>query len=166
MHRSHVALFILLPVCLTVSANAQTTARPQASPNAPVTDQLTPQILGEMLRSATTFHDLVTNLNLNRSLGPDQHVQGPDGQFRHPLERTAATLGAGAGVGAAVGAMSKSPNGVLIGALVGSAGGLIIDSIVKHREEQKAAQYATPDPGYVPRDSRQLKRRDPDPQQR
>jgi hypothetical protein len=165
MHRcSHFAVFVLLPVCLTVSqANAQTPARPQVSPNAQ--DQLTPQILGEMLRSATTFHELVTNLNLNRSLGPDQHVQGPDGQLHHPLERTAATLGAGAGVGAAVGAMSKSPNGVLIGALVGSAGGLIIDSIVKHREEQKAAQYATPDPGYVDH-SRQLKRRDPDPQQK
>ena len=42
-------------------------------------------ILGEILRSATTFHDLVTNLRLNGTLGPDQHVQGPDGQFHHPL---------------------------------------------------------------------------------
>lgn len=161
MHRlSHFTLAVLLPICVTVSqAHAQTPARPQANAPAPV-DQLTPQILGEILRSATTFHDLVTKLNLNRSLGPDQHVQGPDGQYHHPVERTAATLGAGAGVGAAVGAMSKSPNGVLIGALVGSAGGLIIDQIVKHREEQKAAQYAAPDPGHVPSDQpRQLKRR-------
>src|SRR6185295_20221990 len=85
MHRcSQFARFVLLPVCLTVSQSiAQTPTRPQASSNSPVPvlDQLTPQILGEMLRSATTFHDLVTNLNLNRSLGPDQHVQGPDGQF-------------------------------------------------------------------------------------
>jgi hypothetical protein len=127
---------------------------------------LTPQVLGEMLRSATSFHELVTNLNLNKSLGPDQHVLGPDGRLHHPLERTAETLGAGAGVGAAIGAMTHSQNGVLIGALVGSAGGLIIDQIVKHQEEvrEKAIPNQAPDPSYSPNDrSQQLKRRDSNP---
>lgn len=126
---------------------APQTGRPPESPNsqaAPGPDQLTPQVLAEMLRSATTFHDLVRSMNLNKSLGPDQHVQGPDGRLHHPLERTAETMGAGAGAGAAIGAMTHSQNGVLIGALVGGAGGLIIDQILKHREELKER------PGYGP----------------
>lgn len=102
-------------------------------PAPPPSNQLTPQVLAEMLRSATTFHDLVGNLN--KSLGPDVHTTGPNGASRHSIDRTAATIGAGAGVGAAIGAMTHGQNGVLIGALVGSAGGLILDEILKHREE-------------------------------
>jgi hypothetical protein len=106
-------------------------------PPTPVANQLTPQMLGEMLLSANTFHELVSNLNLNQSLGPDQHVPGPDGKLRHPIKRTMQAIGAGAGAGAAVGAMTHSDNGVLIGALVGSAGGLIIDQILKQREKRR-----------------------------
>jgi hypothetical protein len=106
--------------------------------------QLNPQMLGEVLRSATTFHQLVENMNLSNSLGPDQHVVGPDGQAHHSLERTAATIGAGAGAGAAIGGMSKSSNGVLIGALIGSAGGLIVDQIVRRQEIARAQAF---DPG-------------------
>jgi len=73
----------------------------QAPPTQPAAGQLTPQMLGEMLRSATTFNDLVRNLNLNKTFGPDQHVQGPDGRLRHPVERTAQTIGAGVGAGGA-----------------------------------------------------------------
>ena len=98
-------------------------------------NQLTPQVLGEMLRSATTFHELVRNLNLNKNFGPDVHVAGPDGAPQHSVERTAQTIGAGAGVGAAIGGMTKGQNGVLIGALIGGAGGLIVDQILKHKEE-------------------------------
>jgi hypothetical protein len=107
-----------------------------------------------MLRSATTFHELVENMNLSKSFGPDQHIQGPDGKFRHPLERTAQTIGAGAGAGAAIGAMTHSQNGVLIGALVGSAGGLIIDQILKHREDlaDRSAHEPAPDANYAPQD--------------
>ncbi|MDA0206479.1 MAG: hypothetical protein O3A53_18025 [Acidobacteria bacterium] len=110
-------------------------------PPAPATSQLTPQMLGDMLQSAATFHDLVQKMKLNESLGPDQHVVGPDGQLHHPMTRTMQAIGAGAGAGAAVGAMTRNDNGGLIGALVGSAGGLIIDQILKHREKQKEKAY-------------------------
>lgn len=112
--------------------------------------QLTPQVLGEMLRTATTFHELVRNLNLSRSLGPDQHVVGNDGRLRHSPQRTAQTVGAGVGAGAAIGAMTRNQNGVLIGALVGGMGGLIIDQVLKHREELRlrAIQDQGPPPDY------------------
>jgi hypothetical protein len=149
-------------------AQSPPSGRPPGSPNTPVApspDQLTPQVLGEMLRSATTFHELVSKMNLNKSLGPDQHIQGPDGRLHHPLERTAETIGAGAGAGAAVGALTHSQNGVLIGALVGGAGGLIIDQILKHREElrERAIYDQAPDASYAPHDrSREFKDRDRD----
>ena len=87
-------------------------------------------------------------MNLSKSFGTDQHVQAADGRFHHPIERTAQTIGAGAGAGAAVGAMTHSQNGVLIGALIGGAGGLLIDEILKHREEtaERANRDATPEP--------------------
>lgn len=134
-------------LCLGGAAMAQS-QQPAAS------NQLTPQVLGEMLRSATTFHELVQNLNLNKNFGPDVHQIGPDGLPQHSITRTAETIGAGAGVGAAIGGMTKAQNGVLIGALIGSAGGLIIDQILKHKEETSqnkaayppAAPIVTPDP--------------------
>lgn len=101
---------------------------------APV-NEVTPQVLGDMLHSAATFNELVRNMNLNRSLGPDVHAFGADGRLRHSVQRTAETIGAGAGAGAAIGAMSRNPNGVMIGALIGGAGGLIVDQILRHREE-------------------------------
>lgn len=104
----------------------------------PAPNQLTPQVLGEMLLSANTFHELVSSMNLQNSLGPDEHVEGPDGRLHHPIQRTAQAMGAGAGAGAAIGAMTKSQNGILIGALVGGAGGLIVDQILKHREKRRA----------------------------
>lgn len=120
-------------------------AQTQAAPN-----ELTPQMLGEMLRSATTFHELVAQMNLDRSLGPDQHIEGPDGRLHHPMQRTVQTIGAGVGAGAAIGAMSRSERGVLIGALVGGAGGLIIDQILKHRENSRAREYAPASDGDAP----------------
>ncbi len=135
---------------------------PVANTQAAAPDQLTPQMLGEMLRSATTFHDLFAKMDLNQSLGPDQHVEGVDGRLHHPMERTVQTIGAGLGAGAAIGAMTHSRNGVLIGALVGGAGGLIIDQILKHRENSR--EYAgAADSGYAPyEDSRGFAQRDPD----
>ena len=139
---------------------------PPTTQAAPAPEQLTPRVLGEMLRSAATFHELVSNMNLDKSLGPDQHMQGPDGQFHHPLQRTAETIGAGAGAGAAVGAMTRSQNGVLIGALVGGVGGLIVDQILKHREElrQRAVYDPAPAASDAPGDrSREFKNRERDP---
>lgn len=115
---------------------------------APQPNQITPQVLGEMLRTAATFHDLVQNLNLSKSLGPDVHVPRPDGLPEHSVTRTAETIGAGAGVGAAIGGMTHRQNGVLIGALIGGAGGLIIDEILKHREaaHPKPVDATAPEP--------------------
>ena len=115
----------------------------QAPAPAP-SNQLSPQVLGEMLRSAATFHELVENLNLKKNFGSDVHVPGPDGTPQHSITRTAETIGAGAGVGAAIGGMTKSQNGVLIGALVGGAGGLIIDQILKHKEEAQQNKLVAP----------------------
>jgi hypothetical protein len=115
----------------------------QAPAPAP-TNQLTPQVLGEMLRSAATFHELVENLNLKKNFGTDVHVAGANGVPQHSITRTAETIGAGAGVGAAIGGMTKSQNGVLIGALVGGAGGLIIDQILKHKEETQQDKTVYP----------------------
>ena len=147
MHRSSLprtwasaTLFLLVSGGLAMAQSPAPAPPSQAS-------QLTPQVLGEMLRSATTFHELVRNLNLSKSLGPDQDVLGPDGQLHHPLVRTAATIGAGAGAGAAIGEMTHSPNGVLIGALIGGAGGLIVDQVLKHREETRLRDLASPPPG-------------------
>lgn len=135
MTRLPLAAFVL--ICASGLAIAQ-------SPAPPPSNQLTPQVLGEMLRSATTFHDLVRNLNLNDKLGPDIHSVGPDGALHHSVQRTAATVGAGAGIGVAIGGLSHKQNGALIGALIGSAGGLIVDEILKHREQSH------PKPVYVP----------------
>jgi hypothetical protein len=101
-----------------------------------------------MLRSATTFHDLVRDLNKN--LGPDDHRPGPDGIPQHSIERTATTIGAGAGVGAAIGGMTRNQNGVLIGAMIGGAGGLILDQILKHREETHPKPIDAPVPETRP----------------
>jgi hypothetical protein len=74
------------------------------------------------------------------------------------------TIGAGEGAGAAIGAMTRSQNGVLIGALVGGAGGLIIDQILKRREGSRDRAYGpAADPGYAPYDrSRELEDRNND----
>lgn len=128
---------------LSAFALAQPPAPP---PSQQPANQLTTQVLADMLRSATSFHDLVQNLNLNRSLGPDVHEIGPSGLPQHSIERTAATIGAGAGVGVAIGELSPRPNGVLIGAFIGGAGGLIIDEIIKHREQNQLKPVPLPVP--------------------
>ncbi len=112
-----------------------------SAPPATQSNQITPKVLAEMLQSASNFHDLAQNLS--KSLGPDVHTVGPDGSSQHSLERTAVTVGAGAGVGVAIGSMTRNQNGALIGALIGSAGGLVLDEILKHRE-QAHAQTAAP----------------------
>jgi hypothetical protein len=144
------------------AGNAQANAQAK-SQTAPAAGQLTPQTLGAMLSSAATFHELVQNLNLGKALGPDEHVLGADGQMHHSMDRTAQTIGAGAGAGAAIGAMTHGQNGVLIGALVGAGSGLLIDQILKQREQAKerAANGPAPDAGTSQPDrSRGFKARD------
>jgi hypothetical protein len=122
----HFLPVIFSSLCLSGLAVAQSSTPPASS-------QVTPKLLVEMLQSASNFHDLVQNLN--KSLGPDVHATGPDGSSQHSLDRTVVTVGAGAGVGVAIGSMTRNQNGALIGALIGSAGGLVLDEILKHREQ-------------------------------
>src|SRR6185503_17735724 len=124
----HFLLVLFSSVCLSGLAVGQSSTPPAAQSN-----QVTPKVLAEMLQSATNFHDLAQNLS--KSLGPDVHTIAADGSSRHSMERTAITVGAGAGVGVAIGSMTRNQNGALIGALIGSAGGLVLDEILKHREQ-------------------------------
>ena len=68
-------VLILSSVCFSGLAFAQ----PASQAN-----ELTPKVLAEMLQTASTFHDLVQNLN--KSLGPDVHVAGPNGTTQHAAE--------------------------------------------------------------------------------
>ena len=150
--RRTLALAVFLALSWSAFAAQPQTSAP--SSDRPQAQELTPQVLGEMLRTATSFHELVTRLDPSKSLGPDQHVLGPDGQYHHPLQRTAAVIGAGAGAGAAIGGMTHSAKGVFIGAIIGSAGGLIVDQIMRHREEirDRAAYNPAPEPSPGPRE--------------
>ena len=139
----HFLLVIFSYVCLSGLAVAQSSTPPAAQSN-----QVTPRVLAEMLQSATNFHDLAQNLS--KSLGPDVHTIGPDGSSQHSMERTAITVGAGAGVGVAIGSMTRNPNGALIGALIGSAGGLVLDEILKHREQAHPRPIDRPSPKDPP----------------
>ncbi len=132
---------------------AQSSAPPAAQSNQVTPNQVTPRTLAEMLQSATNFHDLAQNLS--RSLGPDVHTIGRDGSLQHSVERTAITVGAGAGVGVAIGSMTHNQNGALIGALIGGAGGLVLDEILKHREQT----HPQPADSAPPKDPVVLKRR-------
>jgi len=136
-------LVIFNSVCLSGLVVAQSSTPPTAQSN-----QVTPKVLAEMLQSATNFHDLAQNLS--KSLGPDVHTIGPDGSSQHSMERTAITVGAGAGVGVAIGSMTHNQNGALIGALIGSAGGLVLDEILKHREQAHPRPIDTPSPKDPP----------------
>jgi len=137
----HFLPVIFSSLCLSGLAVAQSSTPPASS-------QVTPKLLVEMLQSASNFHDLVQNLN--KSLGPDVHATGPDGSSQHSLDRTAVTVGAGAGVGVAIGSMTRNQNGALIGALIGSAGGLVLDEILKHREQAHSQAIDTQNPKNPP----------------
>ncbi len=102
-----VTLALVVCLCLSLSAFAAQPQTPSPASDRPQAQELTPQMLGEMLRTATTFHELVTRLDPSKSLGPDQHVLGPDGRYHHPLQRTVLAIGAGAGAGAAIGGMTR-----------------------------------------------------------
>ena len=154
--RTMLAFGLFLALSLSAFAAQPQTSVP--SSDRPQAQELTPQVLGEMLRTATTFHELVTKLDPSKSLGPDEHVLGPDGQYHHPGQRTAAFIGAGAGAGAAIGGITHRTNGVFIGAIIGSAGGLIVDQIMRHREETREKAIYTPAPETSP-DPRELRRR-------
>ena len=134
-------------VLISGTAQAQPPPPPPSAQGLPSQD-INVQFLGEMLRSANNFHDLVKGMQLEQSFGQRDRDAGlPRAEReRRELARTAAIMGAGAGAGVAFGSMSHSEKGVLIGALVGSAGGLVIDQILRHRAEVKAQPVSGPPP--------------------
>ena len=112
----------------------------QAPPSAPSSSQLNLQVLADTLRAASTFHDLVKNLNVQKNLNPEGAPPST------PLARTAVIVGAGAGTGAAIGEWSGGQKAVLIGAIAGAAGGLVVDQVMRH----KAAKAETQAPSEPP----------------
>ena len=114
----------------------------QAQSPAPAAPNLNLQLLAEALRTASTFHDLVKNLNANvaKNLSADATAQAP----APSLDRTAAIVGAAAGAGAALGELHGGQKGVMIGAIAGAASGLVIDQIVRHHQEAAKARAAEP----------------------
>jgi hypothetical protein len=109
-----------------------------APPAPPTNSQVNLVLLAKALQSASTFHDLVKNLNVEKNLNP--------GPTAAPLDRTAAIMGAGAGAGAAIGELSHSQKGLLIGIAAGAAGGFVVDQILRQREAKAATSSAVPVP--------------------
>ena len=61
-----VTLAFVVFLWLSLSAFAAEPQPPAPSSDRPQAQELTPQALGEMLRTAMTFHELVTKLDLSR----------------------------------------------------------------------------------------------------
>jgi hypothetical protein len=141
MKKNIAPLALLGFLLLSFSASGQTPAPPPAYTPAPQglpNQDMNVQFLGEMLRSATNMHDLVRGMELEQAFAQRDRDASlpPRERQRRELARTAAIMGAGAGAGVAIGAMTHSEKGLLIGALVGTAGGLVIDQIMRHRAEK------------------------------
>ncbi|HLH37882.1 MAG TPA: hypothetical protein VKX39_01940 [Bryobacteraceae bacterium] len=127
------AFFLAAPFLCAI-ANAQTPpAQPAPDPNAQFVDQV--------LRTATAVQALVKSMNLDKALAA-QSVY-PPGDPRS-LQRTAEFIGVGAGVGLALGEMAHSQKGALIGAAAGSAGGLIVDQVLRHQAARMQKDPADP----------------------
>jgi hypothetical protein len=148
------ATFLMLGAVLlsgSLPAQSPAPAAPLPAPQGVPNQDINLQFLAEVLRSATAFHDVVRSLQLEKRFGPQSQAPAdpsdPDRQ-RRDLERTAEIMGAGAGAGVAIGGMTHSEKGLLIGALAGTAGGLLIDQILRHRE---AKQAANPPPPELPK---------------
>jgi hypothetical protein len=124
---SGVTLGLFFMTALGWGQSPATAPAPAAASNS----QLNLVLLADALRSASTFHDLVKNLNVEKNLNQDPNAS--------PLSRAAAIMGAGAGAGAAIGEMSRSQKGVLIGVVAGTAGGFILDQILRDRAAKAAA---------------------------
>ena len=127
-------VFAVCPLALAQIVSAQSPA--------PAPDK-SMEFINEVMRTAASVHDLVKSMNLQKAIG-SQPVY-PPGDPR-ALERTAEFMGVGAGVGMALGEMSHSEKGLMIGAAAGTAGGLIIDQILRH-QAAKAAGHAPPQDG-------------------
>jgi hypothetical protein len=143
-------------------------AEPQTTPaNPQVNIQLNTEFLNDLMRSAAMFNGMVQNLNLNRTIhesGVAPESTDPNGR---PIKHTAAVLGAGAGIGLAVGGMTGSQKNAMIGAAVGGASALIIDQILQHQAKERLANSDAYRDNHsdhnrtYDHDLRQLKQREP-----
>ena len=115
------------------------------------------QMLAETLRAASTFHDLVRNLNVQKNLNPEgASAASAPATPTQAMARTAAIVGAGAGAGAAVGEWNGGQKAVVIGVIAGAAGGLILDQVLRHKAAKAEAQADSGQPvpeakGFKPR---------------
>jgi len=142
-------------------------AEPQTTPaNPQVNVQLNTEFLNDMMRSAAIFNGMVQNLNLNRTFQESGVAPDSIDANGRPIKHAAAVLGAGAGIGLAVGGMTGNQKNAMIGAAVGGASALIIDQILQHQAKER---LANPDTSRDNRhgnhrtydhDLRQLKQRD------
>ena len=142
-------------------------AEPQTTPaNPPVNIQLNTEFLNDVMRSAAMFNGMVQNLNLNKTLRESGVAPDSTDANGRPVKHTAAVLGAGAGVGLAVGGMTGNQKSAMIGAAVGGASALIIDQILQHQAKER---LANPDASHgnqsgnnrtYDHDLRQLKQRE------
>ena len=143
-------------------------AEPQTTPaNPQVNIQLNTEFLNDLMRSAAMFNGMVQNLNLNRTIhesGVAPESTDPNGR---PIKHTAAVLGAGAGIGLAVGGMTGNQKNAMIGAAIGGASALIIDQILQHQAKERLANpdayrdnHSDHNRTYD-HDLRQLKQREP-----
>jgi hypothetical protein len=119
-------------------------AAPQTTPaNPPVNIQLNTEFLNDLMRSAAMFNGMVQNLNLNKTLHESGVTPDSTDANGRPVKHTAAVLGAGAGIGLAVGGMTGNQKNAMIGAAVGGASALIIDQIMQHQAKERLANTDT-----------------------
>jgi hypothetical protein len=115
-------------------------AAPQTTPaNSPASIQLNTEFLSDLMRSAAMFNGMVQNLNLNKTLHESGVAADSTDANGRPIKHTAAVLGAGAGIGLAVGGMTGNQKNAMIGAAVGGASALIIDQILQHQAKERLA---------------------------
>jgi len=136
---------MITPLLMLRIAAAQSPAPASPDPNL--------QFVDNVMRTATAIHDLVRGMNLQKSF-----AAYPPGDPR-ANQRTAEFMGIGAGVGMALGEMSRNPKGAMIGAAAGAAGGLVADQILRHQAAK--AQATQPAPDQIPPDppTRQFRER-------
>lgn len=101
------------------------------------------QFVDEVMRTANAVHGLIKTMNLEKALGAQNTY--PPGDPRS-LQRTADFMGVGAGVGMALGEMSHNPRAALIGAAAGTAGGLVVDQLLRHQAAKAQASPAPVEP--------------------
>lgn len=150
-------------LCMTGLALAE----PQTTPaNPPASIPLNTEFLNDLMRSAAMFNGMVQNMNLNKALHESGVAPDSTDANGRQIKHTAAVLGAGAGIGLAVGGMTGNQKNAMIGAAVGGASALIIDQILQHQAKDRLANPDTsrsnqPDNRTYNHDLRRLKQREP-----